>query len=211
MTAPSSLITPDLITSALTYEQYIALSTERLAQGRTTSDEASYNTPDILGYAKLNLARMSRLDRQVTLLPEVTAALARIPESWIWLVLTESWCGDAAQSVPVLHQMALASPQIEIRFLLRDKNPAVMNAYLTNGGKSIPKLICLRKSDLSRELGTWGPRPAELQSLMNDWKVEQVPFQEVVERAQRWYNTDRTMSIQRELLTLVTSWSEVSV
>lgn len=211
MTVPSPLITPDLIASALTYEQYVTLSTERLAQGLTTSDEANYNTAEIVGYARLNLARMSRLDRQVTLLPEVTAALAEVPESWIWLVLTESWCGDAAQVVPVLHQMATTSPQIEIRFLLRDKNPAVMNAYLTNGGKSIPKLVCLRKSDLSQELGTWGPRPAALQSLMNDWKVEQVPFQEVIERAQRWYNTDRSHSIQRELLPLITSWSEVSV
>lgn len=211
MTVSSPLITPDLIASALTYEQYVTLSTERLAQGLTTSDEANYNTSEILGYARLNLARMSRLDRQVTLLPEVTAALAQVPESWIWLVLTESWCGDAAQSVPVLHQMAMASPQIEMRFLLRDKNPTVMNAYLTNGGKSIPKLICLRKSDLSRELGTWGPRPVALQSLMDAWKTEQVPFQEVIERSQRWYNTDRTLSTQRELLTLITSWSEVSV
>jgi hypothetical protein len=211
MTVPSPLITPDLISSALTYEQYVTLSAERLAQGRTTSDEANYNTPEILGYARLNLARMSRLDRQTVLLPEVTAALAQIPESWVWLVLTESWCGDAAQSVPVLQQMALAAPQIEIRFLLRDQQPAVMNAYLTNGGKSIPKLVCLRQSDLSRELGTWGPRPANLQALMEDWKTEQIPFQEVIERVQRWYNTDRTLSIQRELLDLVTSWSEVSV
>ncbi|QKZ13890.1 thioredoxin family protein [Spirosoma sp. KUDC1026] len=211
MTVPSPLITPDLIASALTYEQYITLSAERLAQGLTTSEEASYNTDEIVGYARLNLARMSRLDRQITLLPEVTAALTEVPESWIWLVLTESWCGDAAQVVPVLHQMAMASSQVEIRFLLRDKHPVVMNVYLTNGGKSIPKLICLRKSDLTKELGTWGPRPAALQSLMNDWKVEQVPFQEVIERAQRWYNTDRTLSLQRELLPCIASWSEVSV
>ncbi|UHG89671.1 hypothetical protein [Spirosoma oryzicola] len=45
MTLPSSVVTPELIASALTYDQYVTLSTELLAQGRTTSEAPSYNTP----------------------------------------------------------------------------------------------------------------------------------------------------------------------
>ena len=214
MTTESPIITPDLIASALTYDQYVKLSADLFAQGRTTSDAPNYNTPDILGYARLNLHRMSRLEKQTVVTDELKAALSTVQEPWVWLVLTESWCGDAAQSVPVLHRISEGSPHVSIRFLLRDKNPVLMNAYLTNGGRSIPKLICLRASDLF-ELGTWGPRPAALQALMDDWQTEEsagvpIAFQEVVERVQRWYNDDRTASIQRELLRLVTAWSSHS-
>ena len=209
------LITPGLIASALTYEQYVQLSADRLAQGLSTTDDPHYNTPEILGYVKLNQHRMSRLEKQVVITPEVRLAMAQVPEPWTWLVLTESWCGDAAQVVPVLHRIAEESPTITLRFLLRDQHPDLMNAHLTNGGRSIPKLICLRTHDLNnptlREIGTWGPRPAALQTLMNDWRTEKLTLAETVERAQRWYNADRTQAIQRELLTQVASWSKVSV
>ena len=208
MTTASPLITPGLIASALTYEQYVQLSTDLFAEGRSTANDPHYNTPEILAYTKLNLHRMSRLHRTTVVNDELRAAPLQVPELWVWLVLTESWCGDAAQIAPVLDRIAEASHMVEIRFLLRDKNPALMNAYLTNGGKSIPKLICLRASDLG-EMGTWGPRPAGLQTLMNEWRTEKLPLSEAVERAQYWYNNDRTQSTQAELLTAVTSWSKI--
>ncbi len=208
MQTESTVVTPELVASALTYEQYVALSTELFAQGRTTSDDLHYNTPQILGYTKLNLHRMSRLHKVTVITPELQAAMAGVPQQWVWLVLTESWCGDAAQNVPVLHRIAQQSPNVTIRFLLRDKHPDLMNAYLTNGGKSIPKLICLRMSDL-RKIGTWGPRPLELQSLMSEWRTQKLDLSEAVEKAQYWYNDDHTQSLQRELLALVTSWSKV--
>ncbi len=102
------------------------------------------------------------------------------------------------------------SPNITVGYLLRDENPELMNAYLTNGGRSIPKLICLRTRDLV-ELGTWGPRPAGLQNQMTAWRGENLTLADAVERAQRWYNDDHTQSIQAELLTLVRGWSKVSV
>ena len=207
------LITPDLIASALTYEQYVQLSTDRLAQGLSTSDDPHYNTPEILGYVKLNLHRMSRLNKLMGVIPELQSAVAQVPEPWMWLVLTESWCGDAAQSVPVLQRIADESPNIEVRFMLRDQYPAIMNAYLTNSGKSIPKLICLRTGDLTsptlREIGTWGPRPAGLQTLMDDWRTEKLTLADAVERAQRWYNDDRTQAVQHELLQLVRGWNRM--
>ncbi|GAB3886266.1 thioredoxin family protein [Spirosoma agri] len=207
MSTQSSIITPELLASAYTYEQYVALSNELLAQSRTTSEAPSYNTPEILGYAKLNIHRMNRLDKLTALTTELKAALAGIAEPWTWLVLTESWCGDAAQSIPVLHHMAEQSPQVSIRFLLRDKNPDLINAYLTNGGKSIPKLICVRTTDL-KELGSWGPRPAQLQVLFTEWQ-NKMPFPELAEKLQRWYNDDRTQAIQREFLELITAWRAI--
>ena len=213
MTTASPLITADLVASAITYEQYVQLSTDRLAQGLSTTDDPHYNTPEIIGFVKLNLHRMSRLHKLMGLNPELGSVMARVPERWTWLVLTESWCGDAAQIVPVLHRMADESPYVEIKFLLRDQHPDLMNAHLTNGGKSIPKLICVRTRDIGsptlREIGTWGPRPAGLQTLMDAWRTEKLTLIDMVERAQRWYNDDRTQATQRELLALAASWSKV--
>lgn len=206
----TSLITADLIASALTYDQYVQLSTDRLTQGRSTTDDPNYNTPEIIGFVKLNLHRMSRLHKLMGMNPELRLVMARVPERWTWLVLTESWCGDAAQIVPVLHRMADESPYVEIKFLLRDQHPDLMDAHLTNGGKSIPKLICVRTRDLTT-IGTWGPRPADLQTLMDAWRTEKLTLADAVERAQRWYNDDRTQATQRELLALAVSWSNVSV
>lgn len=206
MITASPLITPDLIESALTYEQYVQLATDLYAQGRSTSDDPHYNTPEILHYTKLNLQRMRRLDKTTVISDELAAAIRSLTDRYVWLVLTESWCGDAAQCVPVLHQIAALSPGIRFRLLLRDQRPDVMNAYLTNGGKSIPKLICLRAADLG-EVGTWGARPAALQRWMVQWRAEAVPFAELLERVQRWYNDDRGQSLQTELLALGRAWA----
>lgn len=208
MTPSSPLITPELISSALTYEAFVQLSADLFEAGRTTAEAPAYNTPEMLGYTKLNLHRMNRLHRLTAIRPDLSALMARVPQPWIWLVLTESWCGDSAQSVPVLHRIARESDRVQMRFLLRDQQPDLMNAYLTNGGRSIPKLICVQPDSPTtfRELGTWGPRPADLQALVMAWRAEKVPSAEISEREQRWYNHDRTESIQREMLALVNGW-----
>lgn len=201
------MITPSLLADALTYEQYMALSNELFAQQRTTSDDAHYNTAQMLGFTKLNFARIRRLEKTAELTTDVKEALALIREPWIWLVLTESWCGDAAQIVPVLHKMAEYSSRIEMRMLLRDKNLPLIDAHLTNGGRSIPKLICVRQSDLY-ELGDWGPRPAVLQQARVNWVADQLPYSEILEHLHAWYANDRTQHTQSELAQKIREWSK---
>lgn len=210
MTVP--LITPELVASAYTYDEYILLAEARFAENLSTADDPHYNTPEIMGYTKLNLHRMSRLHKFTAVTPELKQALRDVPNKWTWLVLTESWCGDAAQILPVLDRIAEESGKVTLKVLLRDKNPTLMDAYLTNNGRAIPKLICVQEIDgMYRALGSWGPRPAELQSLMREWSTEKLPLSEAVERAQRWYNADRTESTQAELLAAVASWSTITV
>jgi Thioredoxin len=200
------MITPSLLADALTYEQYMVLSHELFEQQRTTSDDAHYNTARILAFTKLNFARIRRLEKTVELTTDVKEALALVREPWVWLILTESWCGDAAQIVPVLHKMAEHSSRIEVRMLLRDMNLPVIDAHLTNGGRSIPKLICLRKSDL-HELGDWGPRPAALQQARAGWVAEQLPTDQILEHLHLWYANDHTAHTQSELAGKIRAWS----
>ena len=202
----TSPITPALLADALTYNQFMVLSHERFRQHLTTSDDPHYNTDQILGFTKVNFSRIARLEKTTVLTADVLDALLQIREPWTWLILVESWCGDVAQILPVLKHMADRSGQIDIRLLLRDQNLTVMDAYKTNGGRAIPKLICLRQSDLA-ELGTWGPRPAALQTEMNAWKSENISFDVVIERAHNWYAKDRTQHTQAELALMIREWS----
>ena len=77
-----------------------------------------------------------------------------------WFVLTEGWCKDAAQIVPVLHALAKLNSNIELKVLLRDDNLDLMDQYLTNGKRrSIPRLIAV-DPDVMEELSSWGPSAA---------------------------------------------------
>lgn len=197
----AAVLTPERLAAAHTYASYRQLIDELLAQGLTTGPNQS---EALLHYAKLNEQRMSRLDKTVQLLPEVTAELARLRQDYVWLVLTEGWCGDAAQIVPVLDAMARASGgHLATRYLLRDENLDLMDRYLTGGvSRSIPKLVVLRADTLT-EVAQWGPRPAEAQHLLLELKAQGASHEEYAERIHAWYAKDRTRSTQLELLALL--------
>ncbi|EMR04222.1 thioredoxin family protein [Cesiribacter andamanensis] len=150
-----TIITPDLLRQAMSYPQYMDLLESEMAQGRTTGTDQS---PWLVDYARLNLQRMRRLNKTTVLIDEFRQALDRLEKPQLWVVITEGWCGDAAQIVPVMAKVAEYSSKIGLKLLLRDEHPAVMDAYLTNGTRSIPKLIALEPQHLG-ELGSWGPRP----------------------------------------------------
>jgi hypothetical protein len=145
---------------------------------------------------------MRRWEKTMQVLPSAEAAIRSITLPQTWLVLTEAWCGDAAHISPILHALAVLNPLITLRFLMRDENLELMDRYLTNGvSRSIPKLIGL-DTLTGEELFTWGPRPAVLQSAFLQMKEEGMAFAAIKEELQRWYNKDKTISVQEELSAL---------
>jgi len=192
------------IEKSLTYSAYERLIADLLGQGRTTGPDQS---EAFIHYTLLNQQRMHRLDKTTPLLPSVETAIKSITVGQTWLVLTEAWCGDAAQSIPVMNAMAILNPVISLRLVLRDDNPDLMDRYLTNGvARSIPKLIGLDTATME-ELFTWGPRPAALQERFYKMKADGVEYHQAKEELQRWYNKDRTISIQEELAALASGSS----
>lgn len=192
--------------NVLTYPAYRTLIDQLLEEGKTTGDNHS---EVMLGYTKLNVSRMRRLDKTTRLTEETLTGLAQIDRPLVWLIITEAWCGDAAQIVPVLAKMAEASPQIELRLILRDEHLDIMDAFLTNNGRSIPKLIIL-DAETGDVLADWGPRPAVVQTAVMETKAiaEQITDPEKVKAiwdeskkdTQRWYARDKTKSIQAEVM-----------
>jgi hypothetical protein len=84
-----------------------------------------------------------------------------------------------------------------------------MDKYLTNGGRSIPKLICL-KTETLEEIGTWGPRPAVIQQIVNENKDNpDLSFGEKVRMIHSWYETDKTITLQKEFIDLIKNWKDI--
>ena len=201
----NSIITEAVLHSAMNYDQYMTLLTDLLAEGKTTGDKQS---EAMVGYGKMNVQRMKRLNKTIQLLPELEDVVQGLTRKMTFLVITEGWCGDAAQNVPVLNKLTEHNNQIDVKLILRDENLEIMDGYLTNGGRSIPKLIALDSSTLE-VIGTWGPRPETAQVMVSEFKkIETGDYSEFVKEVQLWYAKDKTNSMQQELITLLKAWNK---
>ncbi len=197
-------ITRDVLDEAYTYDQYRELIEKLMEKNRTTGENHS---EAMLHYTKMNTYRMKRLDKTTELLPELKERLKQIERPMMWLVLTEAWCGDAAQIIPVLQKMADQNELIKMRLILRDQNLDIMDDFLTNErSRSIPKLIVLDANTLT-VLGDWGPRPFKAQDMYDDWQLNDgEDYREISESLHKWYADDKTESTQKELLPLLDRW-----
>ena len=196
---PEKTIDPAYLEKTMSYEAYKQLVDDLLAEGKATGTNHS---EAFLHYSHLNQQRIHRLEKTTVLLPDVKEQILSLRRPQTWVVLTEGWCGDAAQSLPVMQLLTQLNPLLQLRLLLRDENLALMDRYLTNGiSKSIPKLIAV-DTDSLEELFTWGPRPTALQELFYRMRAEGIVYDVIKEELQRWYNTDKTVSIQREIADL---------
>ena len=182
--------------NSFSFADYRKKVTSLIAEGKSTGHTQS---EDLLKYSELNETRMNRLEKTIEVTPETKAKLQNLDKKYIWLVLSEGWCGDAAQIVPVIHKMADVTDKVELKIALRDDNDALMQHFLTNGGKAIPKLIVLDAETLEVVLD-WGPRPHGAKQLILDYKAAHGVVDEPAKiELQKWYLHDKGISIQNEI------------
>ena len=185
---------------AINYRIYRELIDKLLTQGKTTGPDHS---EAMLYYTKMNVQRMQRVEKTTVLTPELLDALENVNGKYHLLVITEGWCGDAAQIVPVIQRMVDIAPEkFDLKLILRDENLEVMDQYLTNGGRAIPVLLVLDENK-NVILPKWGPRPSALQSLLAAWKSENTDPMLLAEKLHGWYAKDKTKATQEELTTLI--------
>ena len=183
----------------ISYVAYRTLISDLLASGKSSG---AVQSEALLTYSKLNDKRMKRLDKTSKLTQETIVALKSIDTPVTWLVLTEGWCGDAAQSLPIINKIASESTQITLKIILRDDHEELMNHFLTNGGKSIPKLIALNFDN--EVLNTWGPRPSIATKMVKDYKEKYGQLDASFKQAlQIWYNKDKGVNIQENILDML--------
>jgi hypothetical protein len=147
---------------------------------------------------------MKRLDKTIKISEETRQKVQALKETQTWLVLTEGWCGDAAQNLPVLNKIAELNENIDMKFVLRDENLELMDLFLTNGGRSIPKLIALDKNN--NVLKTWGPRPSFANKMVTEYKAKNGNLDaQFKQDLQVWYNKDKGKSTQEDFIAFVKS------
>jgi hypothetical protein len=182
------------------YEAYRNRVSSLLKEGKSSGNEQS---EALTHYSELNEVRMNRLEKTIKITTEFTQELKQLKADYIWLVISEGWCGDAAQVLPVIHKMAEVTNKIDLKIVFRDENEDLMNLFLTNGTKSIPKLIILDKSTLE-VLGDFGPRPIGAKQLILDYKAKHGIVDETAKtNLQLWYLHDKGLSIQKEIMVLM--------
>jgi hypothetical protein len=202
------LITQAILDKALTFDQYIDLTKSIIA---SSEPQGFYAKESTLRYTQSNLDRMHKVIANTVISQRLYNQLSELKEEWIWLVISEPWCGDASWGVPALYLFASSSDKIDYRIILRDEHPDIIKAYQTGGSDSIPKLICLRKRDMA-ELGTWGPRPAVLHQMVLKWKdTPGLDYRESVRQLHTWFEADMSKSIDQEISVLVKEWKGSSI
>jgi len=192
------------IEKSMTFAEYVRLIDDLLLEGKTTGENQS---EAMFNYGKLNRQRMKRLGNTVKLNDSLKEKARSVKQKMIWLIITEGWCGDAAQNIPVVEKIAAENTNIETRYVLRDENLELMDAYLTTNARSIPKLICLDAETLE-EIGTWGPRAQAAMDYFVEMKADNLEKPQMMENLQRWYLQDKEQSIQKEFENLFDGWAK---
>lgn len=190
--------------NAMSYEAYHALMRDLVQHKKTTGADTSEQK---VALTKLNASRLRRLDKTISVSEAATEYFRNIPAPQTWLLIAESWCADAVQTIPVLNKISLLTPKLTLKIVLRDENEALMNHFLTNGSKSIPKLLIMDAH--YKIIDTWGPRSQNATHLVVNYKKEHGVIDDAFKRdLQLWYNEDLGKSIVEEMVGLTSEVGE---
>ncbi|TQD38553.1 thioredoxin family protein [Haloflavibacter putidus] len=186
----------DALKKSMTYEEFQNMVAKLYEDGKVTGDE---QTEDLMNYTELNLRRIKRWNKTLKVNEPEREVFENNGREVYWIVIAEGWCGDVAHSLPVINKAAELNEKIDLRIVLRDKNVSLMDHFLTNGARSIPKLLMVDKETLE-VLNVWGERPAPAKKLIKDYKQEHGKVDNYIkEELQRWYNTDKGQTALKEL------------
>ncbi len=190
----------------LNYAQYRDFVLECAASNTTSGANP---TPERIKATKLNAQRMQRIEKQVEIEGRLKLLLESLKRPLRWLVITEAWCGDSAQCIPVIAKIARCSPRINDEYMMRDEQDALIEKYNTNGARAIPKLICFDAIS-DEELWTWGPRPLELQKIAKKLKADNpaILHEDFLQQIHFWYAKDKGMSLQSDIFQLLVNISK---
>ncbi|WP_299764340.1 thioredoxin family protein [uncultured Dokdonia sp.] len=193
-------IVQEALPKAISYQAYRQLVDDHAANETSTGPN---QTEALTNYTMLNQRRMKRLDKTTKIKEEDIAKIQDFKGNVTWLVITESWCGDAAQTMPVIQKIADLSDGIDVKVVLRDENLELIDAFLYNGGRSIPKLVAIDNTS-GNVISDWGPRPSEATKMVNDYKEAHGKLTpEFKQDLQVWYNKDKGQNTVEDLLHLL--------
>jgi hypothetical protein len=178
----------------LTFEQFLARAEQRM-HANDSEDKFAAGRP-------LNYSRMTRHMKTYQPSDAIVAVMAEIQVHQTWVVITEDWCGDSAQTLPVLAAIAGLNPRVSFMILDRDTYPEAIESYLTNGSRSIPIVIATQSDEAgnSEELWVWGPRPDAAKPLVTAWKNEHETNTDWYPLLHTWYSQHAHQHVESDIL-----------
>ena len=188
----------DRIQAGLTPEKYHQVLVDQAA---AKENDLTEEAAEKLQFTQLNLHRTNRITRTFKVAPELAVLLARIDKPQTWMLLTEPWCGDSAQCLPYISAMASLNTNIQLHLILRDENLDIMDDFLTNGSRSIPRLVIFDKD--GNELVQWGPRPQEAQKVFMESKEAGHAKPEILEKLHLFYGRNRGKALIAEFENII--------
>jgi len=193
--------------NGMTYEEYKINSVEEI--GNIEPDKLEGTDKKNYEYRKINLQRSKRLDKHFQPSEGLIEAVKRIDNPQLWMVITESWCGDSAQNLPIITKAAELNDKINLRIILRDSNTDIIDQYLTDGqSRSIPILVAFDLYD--NEIFKWGPRPDTAKTLVTNLKRDGFSKEEFNQQLHLWYGRNKGKELEGELLELLMKSNPVS-
>ncbi|MCL5268500.1 MAG: thioredoxin family protein [Bacteroidetes bacterium] len=116
--------------------------------------------------------------------PEKSTEFFREKGPMTIVCISEDWCPDCAQNVPLIVRLTERLPGTSVRFFFRDRNGALMDHYQTSGKRVVPTAVFF-DSELN-ELGKWaGPsRKAKAwtnETLIRGRQISEIPRKELEE------------------------------
>jgi thiol-disulfide isomerase/thioredoxin len=181
------------------YTTYREAVGQMAVEGSTSGNN---KTEALINYTKLNDRRMKRWDKTLKIPSDLIERIKSFNSKTTWLVITESWCGDAAHLIPVFNKIASLNDNITLKIVYRDENEELMDRFLTNGSRSIAKLIITDAND--EVVTTYGPRPNTLTKMVDDFKKEHGKLtDEFKQELQVWYNKDKGLTTMDELVNIL--------
>ena len=189
------MISKDLFESLPNFEAYFQMIKELFAEGKTTGNNQS---DKFIEYTQLSIARTKRGLK--TLMPsDMLLIAAERSTRKNWLIITEAWCGDAGNIIPLIVNLAKAIDFVELKFILRDQHPDIMDLFLTNGGRSIPVFVAMDEN--MNYVTHWGPRPKPAQDMVMDNKRNpRENYEDFQIDLQKWYIQDKGKTLDQELI-----------
>jgi hypothetical protein len=140
------------------------------------------------------------ITKHLTIPLEISARVEALGGHWHLLVLSEDWCGDSVNILPIVAKLTESVSNMDMRILPRDQNLDIMDSHLTGKSRSIPIVILLNKK--FEECGWWGPRPGPLQK----WVVEKgmlLPKDERYKEIRTFYARDHGLTTMDEIVSML--------
>lgn len=184
------------IEKSLTFDEYYDQVNTFVSEGKTSGEN---QTEDLIEFTRVNQRRMKKWKKIYKSSSDWLKAVQDLNRKEEWILLTESWCGDAAQNISQINNMVEATDKLELKILYRDDNLELMDQFLTNGGRAIPKLIRL-DAETKEVIGSWGPRVKNAQNIVIEGKKNGSNY---AEELHSWYAKNKSIDLENEFIDLI--------